>query len=644
MTTTTTPDHAFASSAEVDADALWRLVGTSFRVADLKTVSELLIRIADQARAVLGAEEASVTVTFDGAALEAVASDGDDTVCGHVTDPSRARATRSAGLGEWVIQPIGEHHGAPRGTLALRIGRAIDERDRALLALLAQMAANALDTVDLLRSKQTSESRFRVLVEAAPVAIVEADLEGGAHWWNGAAADLLGWGPSGDAPIAQWHAPLGDMCDAWARARTGTKVVDHECIGIEMHDGRRDLSVSVAPLRSPSGTVRGFLTLLADVTDRRRLELELRRAHEAEAVGRLAGNVAHDFNNLLTLIAGYTSLLREQPSSGAAADQLLEGIEITTERATSLTDRLLAMSRAHAARPSSVLLEDAFASLADVLTRILGPGVELALDVDDAAESAAIDPAQFEQIILNLATNARDAMAGRGRLAIGARRAAADGGHHPLLGPGDPQYVEITVGDDGDGMSPDIADRCFEPYFSTKDARHGTGLGLATVKLAVTEAHGTVRVDSTPGEGTTFTVILPSGGRAPERIERGDNERVLVVEDDASMRALMVRTLERNGYSVVDAASGSAALTAVGDAPVDLLVTDIEMEGMDGFELAETVRSGTTTPVLFVSGARQMLDAPWSEGGAASLLTKPFTPSALLGAVQSSLGPRTSAR
>jgi PAS domain S-box-containing protein len=383
----------------------------------------------------------------------------------------------------------------------------------------------------------------------------------------------------------------------------------------------------------------GRLVLTRDVTRQRRLEEELRQAQRIEAVGRLAGGVAHDFNNLLTAILGYTQLvLREMgPDDANRAD--VEEIKRAGDRAAALTQQLLAFSRRQVLQPRVIDVNALVADMEKMLRRLIGEDIDLVADLGHEVGRVRADAGQLEQVILNLALNARDAMPRGGRLTI--ETADVELAEHAVAGvpiaPG--RYVQLRVSDTGVGMDAATRARVFEPFFTTKATGRGTGLGLATVYGIVKQSDGYIVADSEPDRGTTFAVYLPRIGDlpapAPQRPlpEARGTETVLLVEDEDAVRSLARRTLETMGYRVLEASGGpeALALTRRHAGPIDLLLTDVVMPEMSGSALAEQlVAARPGLPVLFMTGYTDdaVLRHGVSEAGVA-LLQKPFEPQGL---------------
>ncbi len=388
--------------------------------------------------------------------------------------------------------------------------------------------------------------------------------------------------------------------------------------------------------------------LRAAVAALRVSEEQLRQAQKLEAVGRLAAGVAHDFNNLLTAILGDAELLAEHGAPDGPLREAALEIEAAAQRAALLTRQLLAFGRRQTARPLVLDLNEVVASLDHMLRRLIGEDVELRTLTAPGLGRVRADPGQLEQVIVNLAVNARDAMPGGGRLTLETRNAdlPVDASRRGERRPG----VLLSVSDTGCGMGPEVRGHLFEPFFTTKGPGRGTGLGLSTLYGIVKQSGGEVEVQSEPGQGSVFQVYLP---RVDEEVERppeqaggrpaaGGTETVLVVDDEPLVRALAVRVLRAAGYAVRDAADGDEALRLVASgAAIDLLVCDVVLPRRSGPVLAAELRAGQPElPVLFVSGyAGSALD-PASLGGGSAFLPKPFTPRDLVRMVRELLDRR----
>jgi PAS domain S-box-containing protein len=391
-----------------------------------------------------------------------------------------------------------------------------------------------------------------------------------------------------------------------------------------------------------------FVAVFDNVTDRRKLEEQLRQSQKMEAVGRLAGGIAHDFNNLLLVINGYSEILLDRIGENLALRKEVEAILQAGNRAASLTRQLLAFSRRQVLQPTMLDLNGLVSNMEKMLRRLIGEDVELRAVLGPELGIVKADPGQIEQVILNLVVNARDAMPGGGRLTVETANVFLDGdfsSKHPYaaIGP----HVLLAVSDTGVGMSEDTQARLFEPFFTTKEKGKGTGLGLSTVYGIVHQSQGTIHVDSEVGKGTTVKICLPRVEGAVETFSpvlleapKG-SETVLVVEDESSVRELIVRVLSEKGYRMLSAAEGNEGLRIAGNhrEPIDLLLTDMVMPRMGGRELAnrlEAARPGLK--VLFMSGYTE--DAVSHRGVlkvGLSYLQKPFTSDALVRKVRETL-------
>ena len=395
---------------------------------------------------------------------------------------------------------------------------------------------------------------------------------------------------------------------------------------------------SRVPLRDGTGRVVGVLGVYQDVTERKRLEAQFRQAQKMEAVGRLAGGIAHDFNNLLTIISGNVHLIQHLPPGDPEFPQLLDDIRDAADRAAALTRQLLTFSRKQPTRPVVLDLSEVVSGLASMLRRLIGERIAVRTQLAPHPVRVRIDRGQLEQVLMNLAVNAKDAMPEGGALTIGTAE---------VTGPG--RLGRLTITDTGVGMTDEAKRHLFEPFFTTKDVGKGTGLGLATVYGIVEQAGGAIEVESAPGAGSTFTVRFPwcdaaaksSSIISPVKLfaqAAGDSRSVLLVEDDERVRRLVRFTLQGQGYAVTEAGGGEAALRLLTpDRKVDLLVTDLVMPGIDGRDLATRVRVlRPDVGVVFVSG--YVPDLRRLEGlPGAMFLPKPFTPLELIKTVERAL-------
>jgi len=395
------------------------------------------------------------------------------------------------------------------------------------------------------------------------------------------------------------------------------------------------------------GAVIGRLWSFRDITDRKQAEEEkeklrtqLQQAMKMEAIGRLAGGVAHDFNNILTVIAGYCELLMQKVGKESPMLGELEQIKRAGDRAALMTQQLLAFSRKQIIEPKVMQLDRQVAEVLAMLARLIGEDIALQTITGKSLGSVKIDPGQFQQILMNLVVNARDAMPGGGKIVIETANVDLDDVYcalHPYVIPG--RYVMLAVSDTGQGMSEEVQSHVFEPFFTTKERGSGTGLGLATTYGAVKQSGGYIEVESEVGKGTTFKIYLPRVEEEGKPLKDarlvdlpGGAETVLLVEDEDTVRNLCSRILGELGYQVIQARSGAEAVAVAGrDDRIDLLLTDVVMPGMSGKELAtQLVLRHPEMKVLFMSGYTD--DAIVHHGvldEGVSFIGKPYTPSAL---------------
>jgi len=502
---------------------------------------------------------------------------------------------------------------------------------------------------------QHANAMLRAVIETSPLAICTLDLAGRITSWNAAAERIFGWsaeevleGPTPMVPEELQEEFRRGLEAAW-RGETVSGLLK----SARRKDGSPlEVLLWSAALRDAAGAVCGLVVLLDDVTQRRWMEEQLRQAQKMEAVGRLAGGVAHDFNNLLTIISGYGELLLSQVEDRLREDvkAILEG----AQRASTLTRQLLALSRRQVGQPRVLDLNAIISGMEKLLRRALGEDVTLETTLHPSLWPVKADPAQLEQVLLNLAVNARDAMPRGGRFFIATancRQTEAAALHLPRG-----EYVRLLVRDTGEGMDPEACRRIFEPFFSTKPREKGTGLGLAIVYGIVKQAGGEIFVDSRPGEGTAFAVYLPrSTGAptaAPERPQAAPSaahrETILLVEDEEGVRRLVREMLARHGYTVLEAADGQEALRVFereGER-IHLLLTDVVMPHMSGRELA--LRLTARRPelkVAYMSGYTGDVIADYGvlEPGVI-LIQKPFTARLLLRRLREALGAGTPRR
>jgi two-component system cell cycle sensor histidine kinase/response regulator CckA len=478
----------------------------------------------------------------------------------------------------------------------------------------------------------SSRSMLASIVESADEAIIGCDLDGTITSWNHGAERL--YGHSVESAVGQSIELLRGPATTSAGGQpafadliaAGQGLLQPETTGIHRDGHVLRVAVRLSPIRNSAGQLTGAAAFVRDIAatthdadERVALERRLHQAQRAESLGQLAGGIAHDFNNLLAVIATSVDFIIEESDDPEAVRADAAQIREAADRATHLTRQLMTFARGERLPAQTVDLAVVINGLRPLLERSAGPLVELRVATGGVVPTVHADPGRLEQILLNLVVNARDAMADGGVLDIATdvvELLGNEAGLSPASRPG--PYVLLTVRDEGSGMSPDVVHRIFEPFFSTKPRSSGTGLGLATVWGIVTEARGSIAVDTAPGRGTTFRLYLPRVAPPAPRAEplrsgggvAGDAQlpgttgiRVLVVEDEQPIRDLVARILRGAGHEVLVASSGPEALERAAGQELDLLVTDMVMPVMSGSRLAELLQqSHSGLGALFMSG------------------------------------------
>jgi len=527
-------------------------------------------------------------------------------------------------------------------------------------------AVNVLDITDRYRAEvaqAASDERYRVIAEAASDAIITIDTGSRILVVNRAVERIFGYpadelvGQSLTTLMPEYlrhvhQAGLGRYLQTGKRHLNWTAI---ELPGLHRQGHEVPIEVSFGESKGPAGHT--FTAIVRDISDRKAAEVAMRRneqqllqAQKMEAVGRLAGGIAHDFNNLLTALSGSVHYLLERHPEGTAEHAELKAIEDASDRAAALTGQLLTFSRGQVLLPVEININDGVRRTAALLRRLIGAHIDIALGLEESLGVVKADPTQLEQVLLNLAINARDSMPEGGTLRIETSNVTVNGDYastHLGLEPG--PYIMLAVTDTGHGMDAITKAQIFEPFFTTKEAGKGTGFGLATVYGIVKQSGGSIYVYSEPGHGTSFKIYLPCVGVCATPEVYGDalegaarrGEVVLLAEDRDDVRRFSARVLRECGYEVLEAENGEAALALARThaGPLHLLLSDAVMPGMSGKVLAERLRAvRPEVRVVFMSGYTDdtVLDRNVVESGIA-FVQKPFTPARLAAAVRSAL-------
>jgi len=539
------------------------------------------------------------------------------------------------------------------GILVLSAIRDISDRKRIEEQLLrAQQELNRRQE----RQLRDSENRLALIVDSSQDAIIGKNLDGIITHWNQGAERMYGY--HADEVIGKSISILApkdrqdEIPGILEKIRRGENVEYFESVRVTKSGQHLNVSISVSPIYDADGTIVGASAIARNVTAQKRTEEQLRQAQKMEAVGRLAGGVAHDFNNILGIIIACSELLRGRIDPDDGLLEYVNNIRKAADRGASLTKQLLSFSRRQPANPRLLDLNERLRDVINLLRPLMGDDIEISLR--PRADSAIVeaDPSQIDQIVLNLAVNARDAMPRGGKLIIETASQAFDevfADRHRPLAPG--KYAMLSVSDNGSGMDKDTVARIFEPFFTTKEAGKGTGLGLSTVYGIVKQSGGNIWVYSEPGRGTTFKIYLPSAEHKLEHLPRPEAEAlpprregtaVLLVEDDSMMRAATRQMLEEHGYSVVEASDGGSALQVLSanHSDIKLALTDVIMQGMSGPDLAmRLIESHPAVKVVYMSGyTGQLLAEHDGMSSETVLLEKPFTRIALLKTLDEVLG------
>src|SRR5271157_1820040 len=506
-----------------------------------------------------------------------------------------------------------------------------------------------LDISEQRRAEQAlreSEEKYRELVENASYGIFRSDWKGNFLDVNTALVAMLGYSSKAELMTRNLDSDIyenpAERVSILAMFETRGRIENAEA-NWKRKDGKIiAVRTSGRQVRGKDGQVSRFEVIAEDITERRSLEAQLRQAQKMEAVGLLAGGISHDFNNYLSVILGNADLLLEKMQSGKL-QHYVEEIKKAAQRATQLTRQLLAFSRKQVLYPSLLDLNVVVGDIVKILRRIIGEDVQIVIEGETNLASIRADHGQVEQILMNLATNSRDAMPKGGKFIVRTENAELgpdDVARHPYVRPG--RYVRLSVSDTGMGISEEVRSRAFEPFFTTKPQGRGTGLGLATVYGIVKQSGGYVWISSALGAGTTFDIYLPRVEEAaPPLVDRLEvrreyakgTETVLLLEDEESLRAVTCEMLTAEGYSVLQAGRGDQTINVAQQykGPIHLMVSDVVLPDMSGPSAVASVQAlHPETKVLFVSGYAEVPVAQKLIEEGAILLQKPVSRSELM--------------
>ena len=502
------------------------------------------------------------------------------------------------------------------------------------------------------RELRDSQNRLALIVDSSQDAIIGKNLDGIITQWNQGAEQMYGYTAMemiGRNVSALCPPDRPDEIPAiLEKIRGGKRVEYFESVRVTKDGRRLNMSISVSPIHDTEGNVVGASAIARNITAQKKAEDQLRQSQKMEAVGRLAGGVAHDFNNLLGIVTACTELLRSRVDTESL--EYIDNIREAANRGAGLTRQLLAFGRRQPIQAQVLDLNERLREMSRLLRPLMGDDVEIFLPSRSSAAVVEVDPGQLDQIVLNLAVNARDAMPRGGKFIIDTGVFTIDENFAQEHTMTSGRYVMLAISDNGTGMDEATRSRIFEPFFTTKETGKGSGLGLATVYGIVKQSAGHIWVYSEPGQGTSFKIYLPSAeeklGIGPEdRAEALPDKRegvtILLAEDDPIMRKLTRKMLEEHGYKVLEATNGEVALDVISRHPsaIHLTLTDVAMKGMNGPDLVlRLMDSHPEMKVVYMSGYTGELIAHRGLQSGIPLLEKPFTRAALLKTIDETLG------
>jgi two-component system, cell cycle sensor histidine kinase and response regulator CckA len=501
----------------------------------------------------------------------------------------------------------------------------------------------------------SAAAQLAAIVESSVDAIVSKRLDGTVLSWNKAAERIFGYSAEEMVGGSIYRLIPPELHDEEAtilsRAARGEQIAHYETTRIRKDGNRITISLTVSPVLDHDGRIAGVASIKRDITESKRLEQTLRQAAKMESIGRLAGGLAHDFNNHLHALSGFAHLISRDPHLSPSSRQDLLQIQKVSERMATLTHQLLAFARQQVLTPETVDLSAIVTDAHSMLKRLIGSNYDLELDQTYGTRWVRVDRGQLVQVLMNLVTNARDAMPSGGRVQV--RTYTREVGPHQLVDMMKSEipagaYAVLDVVDEGSGIAPADLPRLFEPFFTTKEIGRGTGLGLATVEGIVSQSSGSIQIETEMGKGTTFRVLLPlstpvliedNRSRA-EQNSAGARGRILIVDDEENVRVVVGRLVQMEGYEIILASNGKEALEILAQTggAIDLVITDVVMPVMGGRELVDRLAlQHPDIPLIWMSGHPRG-DGPEGEPSENQpFLQKPIAPEALLEAVRKTI-------